>query len=82
MKDLCHGCGACCTYKDIDNKWKSCRYLGINNKCTVYETRIGRHVGNGFYCGYISKSDYDYPGCSLNKGRDIHPAYENLMEVL
>ena len=32
MKFLCSGCGACC-------KIISCRYLGADMKCTIYDTR-------------------------------------------
>lgn len=82
-KDACHGCAACCTFKANDGKWYPCLYLAPDKSCLIYETRIGTHIGNGYYCGYIKDSDYNYPGCSLNKaGRPLAPQYRNLEKVL
>lgn len=77
-KDACHGCGACCTFQDTDGTWKPCRYLAKDKSCTIYKIRIGTHIGNDYYCGYIKNSDHDYPGCSLNRDRPFNSFYKHL----
>lgn len=58
-----------------------CRYLvrlpDGKTECSVYETRLGRDLGNGFVCTMVELTTKNYPDCPFNKvGQELHPAYK------
>ncbi len=73
-RSLCTRCGRCC-YLMIDGKPVKCKHLvklkSGTTLCRIYKKRIGEVIGQGFKCGYIEASPYDYKECPFNTGRPL-----------
>ena len=62
--DKCLRCGKCCQING-----KPCKYLG-DGFCTIYETRLGADLGEGYVCGMREEKKEDIEGCPYNEGSD------------
>tara|TARA_R100001244_G_scaffold54060_2_gene46814 strand:+ start:1457 stop:1645 length:189 start_codon:yes stop_codon:yes gene_type:complete len=43
-----------------------CKYLG-DGFCTIWETRLGADLGNGYVCGMRDDLHKNFPGCPYNR---------------
>ena len=78
MSDGCLRCGKCCIIPDEAGRSKPCRFLEDEKgrkECAIYARRLGVEVAPGIFCIMRDKTGVDYPGCSLNCARPLHPAY-------
>ncbi len=65
--DICTNCGLCCYLPDGSPcKWLRWKEDG-KSFCEVYETRLGRYLGQGFYCEDIMKVVTLYKDCPYNE---------------
>ena len=70
LEELCNHCGGCCKVK-VEGEWIDCQFRE-NGKCSVYEDRLGRAIGWGFFCRPRECGGYDVPGCPYNSGYEWH----------
>ena len=81
LKVKCKRCGKCCVVYNFKKElWEDCKFLGKRNDdttfCYIYRYRLGKHLGFFTICIKRKDSEYDYPNCPYNNGKDIHPAYK------
>lgn len=78
MECLC--CAKCCVIladrREKVKEWVLCKW-NKNKLCSVYDTRLGRDLGDGVHkCGLREGVKMNYPGCPYNiEGQELHPAY-------
>lgn len=75
----CMACFKCCV-QIWNGELRDCMYLkreGLKGICTVYDTRLGRDLGNGYTCQMRDSIPVNYPDCHYNReGQPMHPIYE------
>lgn len=75
----------CCYFIDETGKKRKCRYLvkiGNLSHCRIYKKRLGvvhyksKDQSMSTMCILREEIEFDYPGCSYNKDRPMHPMYK------
>lgn len=77
VKVKCKRCGKCCLVY-LHGHFEDCHYLirfKKTTRCRIYSSRIGKKVGKTEICMYRKDVNFDYPDCSYNTGKPIHPQY-------